>query len=216
MLIQKSRGAAFLAADRVGRLAAILGVPFRIRGRGATVAQSDSTETLVDAHFKLIGQSDHMCRPTLTRALLQLRRQPATIIETGSSAWGTNSSILFDAYVRRFGGSFETVDIRSRPMLELRDKLSSKSQAYCSDSVSFLDNWALKNKDAIVNLAYLDSWDLSAHDPWPAPACQGELRPKVLSKSSAVCRARFGLFSDVKFICFAGKPRWWHGFLSAT
>lgn len=166
--IRKAKSGAFIAADRIGRLAAISGVPFRVKGRGSEVVRSESVDALVENHFQSISEVNHLCRVTLTRAIVGLREQPAKIIETGSSAYGTDSSTLFDAYVCSFGGSFETVDIRARPMLKLRTKLSSRSHAHCNDSIVFLNKWALENKGETVNLAYLDSWDLSAQDPWPS------------------------------------------------
>ena len=63
-------------------------------------------ETLVDFHFRNFSSRDHPCRPTLETALIHLDKKPAVIIETGSSAWGTNSSYLFDSYVTSFGGAF--------------------------------------------------------------------------------------------------------------
>ncbi len=46
-------------------------------------------------------------------AIELLGDRPARILETGSSAWGTNSSLLFDSYVHRFGGEFYTIDCGS-------------------------------------------------------------------------------------------------------
>ena len=44
-------------------------------------------------------------------ALEQFNSQPLNILETGSLAHGTKSSILFMFYIQIFGGSFTTVDI---------------------------------------------------------------------------------------------------------
>jgi hypothetical protein len=90
------------------------------------------------------------------------------ILETGSSAWGTDSSRLFDAYVATFGGNLWTVDIRLEPMRELRDGVSSKTTLICDDSVRFLERWVAQNPQRKADLVYLDSWDLEVEAPVPA------------------------------------------------
>jgi hypothetical protein len=50
----------------------------------------------------------------MRQAIHLLGQSPSVILETGMSAWGTNSSLLFDDYVCCFGGEFFTVDIRLR------------------------------------------------------------------------------------------------------
>jgi hypothetical protein len=94
-----------------------------------------------------------------------LGSSPAIILETGSSAWGVNSSLLFDSYVGNFGGEFWTVDNRILPVLQLRSRLNSRSKACCDDSVRFLARWAQPQFARQVNLVYLDSWDLNIHNP---------------------------------------------------
>lgn len=169
MAASKLKGGSFRLLDRVGRFSARVGVPLKIKGKNSTkLAQFDNASELVGQHFEMIDQCSHICRSTLEQALVKLSGMPSRIVETGSSAWGTNSSVLFDSYVRRFGGSFETVDIRTRPMYELRSKLGSNSLMHCADSVAFLENWARKNPETIIDLVYLDSWDLDVNDPWPS------------------------------------------------
>lgn len=102
----------------------------------------------------------------MSLALEMLNQKPAVIVETGSSAWGTNSSLLFDSYVNSFGGSFSSVDIRPEPSMTLKGLCSARSQFFCDDSVSFLKK-TVKN-ECKIDLVYLDSWDVDWSDPIPS------------------------------------------------
>jgi len=124
------------------------------------------TESFVDFHFQSFSTPEHPCRETLSLALRMLERKPAIIVETGSSAWGTNSSLLFDSYVNSHGGSFESVDIRVEPMYKLSALCSPNSTFFCDDSVSFLRKYTKKTTK--IDLAYLDSWDVDFEDPLPS------------------------------------------------
>jgi hypothetical protein len=107
----------------------------------------------------------HICRPTLSFALRRLMGRPSTIIETGSAAWGTKSSLLFDSYVNSFGGEFASVDTRVEPLWTLSRQCSPSARLFCDDSVSFLRKHFSGKK---IDLCYLDSWDLDLSDPMPA------------------------------------------------
>ena len=139
-----------------------------LKGRALSHKTPRSLTELVDAHFLRHSAPDHICRPTLTKALNLLQCRPAVILETGSSAWGTNSSLLFDAYVTTFGGTFETVDIRVRPSVELEPLCSLRTTLYCNDSINFLKNWSLRNPGKKIDLLYLDSWDVDWANPNPS------------------------------------------------
>ena len=134
-------------------------------GKNISEAFSD-TETLVEFHFQNFSSPDHPCRETLSLALSMLKRRPSIIVETGSSAWGANSSLLFDAYVNSYGGRFDSVDIRVEPMYKLSALCSHKSTFFCDDSVTFLRK--LIKKTAKIDLVYLDSWDVDWDDPLPS------------------------------------------------
>lgn len=121
---------------------------------------------LVADHFANYSDPDHPCRATLTMALEMLACRPATIVETGSAAWGTNSSLLFDAYVNSFGGTFASVDIRAEPSIALSKSCTNLSRFYCGDSVDFLKT--LERGNSIIDLLYLDSWDVDWEDPLPS------------------------------------------------
>lgn len=101
-------------------------------------------------------------------AIELLGERPSLILETGSSAWGTNSSRLFDDYVVTFGGEFTTVDIRIAPLLRLWRDLGPRSVIVCDDSVRFLRRWVEENAGRKADLVYLDSYDLDVSSPTPA------------------------------------------------
>jgi hypothetical protein len=127
----------------------------------------ENLKSLFSFHFK--KEPFHPCRETLYKSLKLCEYKPLTIIETGSSAWGANSSVLFDSYVNSFGGSFDTVDIRTFPMLHLIFKCTSKTNFHCGDSVNFLKE--LNVNDMNQNLRkfiYLDSFDVDFNDPIPS------------------------------------------------
>ena len=128
--------------------------------------RSLSLQHLFDEHFQRIGQPNHVCRPTLWLALENLQGKSAIIIETGSAAHGTKSSVLFDDYICTFGGTLYSVDNRAEPMLKARDQCSRNSVFFCDDSVSFFKT--ISNKIEKADLIYLDSWDLDLEDPLPA------------------------------------------------
>lgn len=121
-------------------------------------------DDLISFHFENWSNPDHINKAGMTVGLRSLCEQPALILETGSSAWGTNSSRLWASYVRSFGGKFETVDIRDEPRSTLLD-LEDVSEIHIGDSVDFLWNYKLPAGFTQVNLAYLDSWDLDLSDP---------------------------------------------------
>jgi hypothetical protein len=128
----------------------------------------DKLEDVVSHHFDVHSTPNHVCRKTLHTALKMLNAESALIIETGSSAWGSNSSLLFDAYVRRFGGNFESVDLRIEPSVQLQKKCSSRTILHCDDSVHFLQKWSGNHPAQKIDLLYLDSWDVNWVDPTPS------------------------------------------------
>ena len=125
-----------------------------------------TVEDLVAGHFGRWSQSDHQNRQGLFLALGSLSGRAATIIETGTSAYGTDSSRLFDSYVRNFGGNFYSVDINPYPSRRLRFAKSRRAHFFVMDSVQFLDNFSTITSQAFVNLIYLDSWDVDWSNPF--------------------------------------------------
>ncbi len=137
----------------------------KVNGAG-TRPKWHTSSTLVQNHFANHSDLSHPCRSTLGLAIAALDQRPAVIVETGSSAWGTNSTLLFDAYCSSFGGHCHTVDIRLDPLIQLRRMVTTSSSLYCNDSVSFLNTLVVPNNK--IDLLYLDSWDVDWADPIPS------------------------------------------------
>jgi hypothetical protein len=149
-----------------GRAAAAVGMPIEVVGVRHESAPSRGLEfpaAVLDRHAGC--GPDHINYTSLRDTLQHLGGRPATILETGSSAWGANSTCLWDAYVREFGGRVWSVDIRRTPSRELRDKVSSATTLVTDDSVRFLNRWREQHPADRVDLVYLDSWDLDALSP---------------------------------------------------
>jgi hypothetical protein len=125
-----------------------------------------TVEDLVALHFERWSQSDHQNRHGLFRALNSLKGKAATIIETGTSAYGTDSSRLFDSYVRSFGGNFYTVDINSYPARQLKFAKSRRTHCFVMDSVQFLNSFSKITSEKSADLIYLDSWDVEWGNPY--------------------------------------------------
>lgn len=136
-------------------------------GYGATERGSRSfadVDNLIAHHFSGLGAKEHINRAGLTLALRRLNEKPALIVETGSSAWGTDSTRLFASYVRSFGGRVISVDIRPEPSQQLSD-VSGVVSFFVDDSVNFLNSFQLPDGFGKIDLLYLDSWDLDLANP---------------------------------------------------
>ncbi len=121
------------------------------------------------AHFRARSTPDHMNLRSMSDALGLLEGRPSRILETGMSAWGTDSTRLFDDYVDAFGGELWSVDIRLQPLVHLRKSVSARTMLTCGDSVRFLRRWVRSRQaDCRVDLVYLDSFDLDVENPYPA------------------------------------------------
>jgi hypothetical protein len=155
-----------LLDEVTSRVCAACGSPAAVEGGCA--APDDGTPLSSPASVLAAHEAcppDHINYSSLHDTLELLGGKPAVILETGSSAWGTNSTCLWDKYVRSFGGHVWSVDIRRQPSRELKRKVSSATTLVTDDSVRFLSSWARHHEDTHVSLVYLDSWDLNAHSP---------------------------------------------------
>lgn len=137
----------------------------------------DDPLTLVTDHFRLRSSPDHVNVTSLRDLFALMGGRPQTILETGMSAWGTDSTRLFDAYVRSFGGRFASVDIRPEPIERLRKEVGTATTLVCDDSVAFLQHWVAEHPGERADVVYLDSWDVDFSDPLPAAEhCLRELK----------------------------------------
>ena len=135
-----------------------------LKSRNYNKVEFKSIEQLVSNHFKTWSTEDHVNRPIFECALSELNQKPVLIIETGTSAWGTDSTRIWDSYIRKFGGKFITIDIRPEPSRNLIAQLSKNSMCYVGDSVVILS----KLSELSADLYYLDSYDLDLNNPFPS------------------------------------------------
>lgn len=155
--------------NAAGRAMAACGRPYTcsgVKNYGWSGGPSCAAAEILDRHEGC--PPEHVNHTSLRDTLQQLGGQPAVILETGSSAWGVNSTCLWDTYVRQFGGRVWSVDIRRSPSRALRGKVSPATTLVTDDSVRFLERWRREHPAARVDLVYLDSWDLFAASPVPA------------------------------------------------
>ena len=131
---------------------------------------------LVRDHFAQRSSLEHINYSSMRDTIALLGGQPQVILETGSSAWGTDSTRLWDAYVRSFGGELWSVDLREEPRERLRGLVGRHTRLVCDDSVAFLGTWAADHPGVQAGLVYLDSYDVDFTDPMPAAEhCVAEL-----------------------------------------
>ncbi len=128
----------------------------------------DSVGNLIESHFKRWSDPNHQNREGLQIALQSISATKPTIVETGTSAYGTDSSRLFDSYVRSFGGKFFSVDINNYPSRRLRFSKSKSSKFFVMDSVAFLKQIRELTGESKIHLFYLDSLDVDWSDPIPS------------------------------------------------
>ena len=150
----------------------------KINGKGEnSKSVYNNVEEIVNTHFKELNEPNHPCKESLLMTLTHLdsTTENIIIIETGSSAWGTNSSILFDKYItyrntkNSLLNKFLTCDIRINPLLSLINKVSPSTTLFCNDSVLFLSEISNKYVDSNHSfLIYLDSYDLEYDNPNPS------------------------------------------------
>jgi hypothetical protein len=88
------------------------------------------------------------------------------ILESGISSAGTQSTYLFNEYVKKYGGRFWSVDINPNLVRQHEGNMCPSTQLICDDSVKFFDKWVLENKK--VDVVYLDSYDLDFYNPEPS------------------------------------------------
>ena len=62
---------------------------------------------IVTNHFKYWSSLDHPNRKAFEIVVGEINGSAANIVETGTSAWGTDSTRLWDKYVTHYGGSFQ-------------------------------------------------------------------------------------------------------------
>ncbi|HEX4034149.1 MAG TPA: hypothetical protein VHX66_06880 [Solirubrobacteraceae bacterium] len=125
-------------------------------------------QALCHDHFRLRSTVDHVNYESLCHVVQALGGRPQTILETGVSAWGTDSTRLFDSYVRSFGGRLWSVDIEPEHVRRLVPLVGPQTTLVCDDSAAFLARWVDEHPGEQAGLVYLDSWDVDFAAPLPA------------------------------------------------
>ena len=90
------------------------------------------------------------------------------ILESGVAAYGTQSTYLFNEYVRKYGGRFWSVDIDQAAIDKHVNNMCPATQLICDDSVHFFNSWVQTHQGQQAHVIYLDSWDLDMDNPDPA------------------------------------------------
>tara|TARA_Y100000748_G_C15391368_1_gene447665 strand:- start:154 stop:915 length:762 start_codon:yes stop_codon:yes gene_type:complete len=98
-----------------------------------------SIEELIYFHFDTYSVLSHINRDMFTLVLNHFSGKSLNILETGSAAHGSKSSMLFAGYVIKFGGSFNTVDINPdiKSFYEFIENKNVKFHTY--DSVDYIE-----------------------------------------------------------------------------
>jgi hypothetical protein len=122
---------------------------------------------IIENHFTNWSEVNHQNRHGLTVALAEVKSSNPFILETGTSAYGTDSSRLFDAFVSVKGGTFHSIDLNRDASRSLFLQHSRKTFFHISDSVKFILNELPQITDHI-DLCYLDSWDVDWSNPLPS------------------------------------------------
>lgn len=80
------------------------------------------------------------------------------------------STLIFDKFINEHGGELRTVDISPESVEWGKSQVSSKTQFFCEDSVSFLWklNKELAESNRFIDLLYLDSFDFEPSNPHPS------------------------------------------------
>ena len=88
------------------------------------------------------------------------------ILESGIASAGTQSTYLFNEYIKKYGGKFWSVDINRNLVETHKGNMCPGTTLVCDDSVKFFKNWVQENNKADV--VYLDSYDLDFYNPSPS------------------------------------------------
>jgi hypothetical protein len=133
---------------------------------GGNLSYDQTTDTY-EMFSNKPGIKKHINYATFKRLFKEMDglRNPL-ILESGIASAGTNSTYLFNEYVRKYGGFFWSVDINQSLVDNHKGNMCPATQLICDDSVAFFTNWS-KTHD-VANVIYLDSYDLDFYNPQPS------------------------------------------------
>jgi hypothetical protein len=84
-------------------------------------------------------------------------------VETGCSAHGTKSTLLWDKFVNFYDGSVASVDLNEHAVNETNSLISEKSKVFHSNNLDYLPKI-----DNLIDFLYLDSYDVDFLNPLPS------------------------------------------------
>jgi hypothetical protein len=148
----------------------VRGCRVSLSGSGHCVSRSADVGSVIQRHFDDVGAPEHPSRPTMQVALQILGERPARILETGTAAWGTKSTLLFSSYVDSFGGRVTTIDTRLGPARHCRAQVSRQVRFVIGDSARVVRRRSMNEFVGNADLVYLDSWDVDPRNPYAAAA----------------------------------------------
>lgn len=105
----------------------------------------------------------HVNYHTMKQSLLELIKQNKKsymLVETGCSAHGTKSTLLWDNFVNLIDGQVISVDLNQDAVNKTNSLTSAKTHVTCSDSLIFLPSLTEQ-----IDLLYLDSYDVDFLNP---------------------------------------------------
>lgn len=109
----------------------------------------------------------HINYHTIKNALLEIvnknHKNYYTIVETGCSAHGTQSTLIWDNFVNHFDGKVISVDLNQGSVDKTNKLTSNKTKVVHSDSLKFLPSLTEK-----IDFLYLDSYDVVWTNPLPS------------------------------------------------
>jgi hypothetical protein len=125
----------------------------------------DSTEKY--EMFSNVGKPMHLNYLTFKELFKNMNsRNNLIILESGIASAGTQSTYLFNEYIKKYGGKFWSVDININLVETHRGNMCPGTTLVYDDSVNFFKNWVKSND--YVDVVYLDSYDLDFYDPIPS------------------------------------------------
>lgn len=119
--------------------------------------------------FLNLGRPMHLNYLTFRKLFEEMNeRTNLKILESGIASYGTNSTYLFNEYVRKYGGHFWSVD-NNQNLVDLHKvNMCPSTTLVCDDSVNFFKNWCSNNPRTQADVIYLDSYDLDWYNPEPS------------------------------------------------
>jgi len=105
----------------------------------------------------------HINYHTMKTSLVELIKQDKdyyVFVETGCSAHGTKSTMLWDNFVNVFGGKVSSVDLDQHAVTSTNTLTTDKTCVVCSDSLKALPTITDK-----IDFLYLDSYDVDFLEP---------------------------------------------------